>query len=178
MRKFVTQEEIDGKKARDAARGKAWRDNNKDRQRAYMKDYYQKNKAAAMTDYYVKSSDPEYKVAMMVRAASRRAKAKGLKIDDGLYELLTTDLAENCPCCGVRMDYAARRTASQTTRDTGPSIDRVDNRRGYELDNVKIICYRCNSIKRDGLAEDFENLLGFLGRHGGDNEQLTRGDAR
>jgi hypothetical protein len=34
-------------------------------------------------------------------------------------------------------------------RHTSPSIDRLDNSRGYEPDNCWVICFDCNTLKRD-----------------------------
>ncbi|MHB9147689.1 MAG: hypothetical protein ACYC2U_04645 [Candidatus Amoebophilus sp.] len=34
-------------------------------------------------------------------------------------------------------------------------IDRVDNTRGYEPDNIVLCCWYCNTIKRDKLLLDF-----------------------
>lgn len=66
---------------------------------------------------------------------ARDARRRGLhfRLDPALFAVLEADA---CLYCGVR-------------RKLHGGIDRVDNRRGYEPDNVVPCCGPCNRRKRD-----------------------------
>ena len=52
----------------------------------------------------------------------------------------------NCPCCGVEFEIRKRRQG--IALKSSPSLDRFDPAKGYTLDNIEIICFRCNHLKR------------------------------
>lgn len=62
------------------------------------------------------------------------------------YESIT---ALNCHYCGHRNDVEA-----------GIGLDRLDNERGYELDNVVSCCAICNLVRGDRFTPDEMKLLG------------------
>lgn len=43
-----------------------------------------------------------------------------------------------------------------------PSIDRIDNSKGYTPDNISIISWRANSLKSDGNISEFKQLVNYL----------------
>lgn len=43
-----------------------------------------------------------------------------------------------------------------------PTVDRINSRKGYEKDNVAILCWRCNSIKKDASILDIQNIWSVL----------------
>jgi 5-methylcytosine-specific restriction endonuclease McrA len=69
---------------------------------------------------------------------------RGAAIPDALARKLIAEAPENCPVCGLVMKYwISRRT---------PSIDHVvavANGGKSEETNLRVICNRCNSRKRD-----------------------------
>lgn len=46
--------------------------------------------------------------------------------------------------------------------DNSPSIDRIDNLKGYTKENIKIISHRANAIKRDASVEEVEKILKYM----------------
>jgi hypothetical protein len=46
--------------------------------------------------------------------------------------------------------------------DNGISIDRIDNSRGYEIDNVAIISRRANSLKNDATTQEIKNIINYI----------------
>jgi hypothetical protein len=54
-----------------------------------------------------------------------------------------------CAVSGVPFTWQRGRIAP-----TSISIDRVDNSRGYELDNVRLVCYAVNAFKSSGTDEE------------------------
>ncbi len=59
----------------------------------------------------------------------------GLTIDELI--LLTPS---HCPCCGTVL-------VPQGKQNNSPSVDRLDATKGYEKDNIWIICHSCNAKK-------------------------------
>jgi 5-methylcytosine-specific restriction endonuclease McrA len=59
----------------------------------------------------------------------------GLTIDE-LIKLTPS----HCPCCGTVLKPAGDMKNS-------PSVDRLDNTKSYEKDNIWIICHSCNTKK-------------------------------
>ena len=49
-----------------------------------------------------------------------------------------------CPCCNKQL-------VPQGNQVNSPTVDRLDSRKGYELNNIWIICHACNTIKHNAL---------------------------
>ena len=94
-------------------------------------------------------------LSQLIIGARKGAKNRGL-----VFAITANDLyiPENCPCCGVVL----ARFSGQSSFGPQPSIDRLDSARGYEPDNVAIICWRCNSIKRDATADELERIAAWM----------------
>jgi hypothetical protein len=65
----------------------------------------------------------------------RQGKDCGLTIDELI--ILTPS---HCPCCQSVL-------VPQGKQDNSPSVDRLDNSKGYEKENIWIICHSCNTRK-------------------------------
>jgi 5-methylcytosine-specific restriction endonuclease McrA len=73
------------------------------------------------------------------------------KIDCGLtIEELVSIVPAHCPCCGNNF------VLKDATKKRSPSVDRIDNSKGYTKENIWAICYSCNRQKND--AESPESL--------------------
>jgi hypothetical protein len=46
-------------------------------------------------------------------------------------------------------------------RETGTALDRIDNRHGYELDNVYPCCGRCNKVRGSILSVEEMMYVGY-----------------
>lgn len=82
------------------------------------------------------------------------------------FNILPEDIVipVTCPVLGVSLDTAARRRTSSGKRnnDCRPSIDRFDNNRGYDKDNIRVISWRANSLKKNGTVSEFEKILKYM----------------
>ena len=65
-----------------------------------------------------------------------------------------------CPCCKVLFDYES--LLNGTKNNASPSADRFNNSKGYIKDNVVIICWRCNNLKRDTSIEELKTVINWL----------------
>ena len=64
---------------------------------------------------------------------------KSFKITvEGLVKLCPS----HCPCC-------SRLMAPKNPINNSPTVDRINNSKGYVKSNIWIICFQCNSIKRN-----------------------------
>ncbi len=64
-----------------------------------------------------------------------------------LKELLPAP--RNCPVLGIEIDY------NKSIRvENGPSIDRINNNKGYISGNCLVVSWRANRLKNDGTAEE------------------------
>jgi len=55
---------------------------------------------------------------------------------------------KRCVYCGVTVDILKNKYDSILTNRV-LSIDRIDAKKGYSLDNIVLACVRCNLIKND-----------------------------
>jgi len=79
---------------------------------------------------------------------------KGFKVkitNDALFDLAKN--TETCPLCGCELDWSLG-TKSKPQHDS-PTLDRVDNTDTITLDNIQIICHRCNLAKSTMLMKEF-----------------------
>ena len=142
-----------------------WREQNPDALRERSAKYYRANSAELKekaTKWKKENPDkvlqarrrPSTRMRRLIVQAGSRARKRGLEFD-GLVELSHT-VPTHCVCCGKAFDYSNRNPSLI------PSLDRFDSSRGYTVDNVYVICFRCNSLKKDASLEEFENLVRYM----------------
>jgi 5-methylcytosine-specific restriction endonuclease McrA len=72
---------------------------------------------------------------------SHRRKGIIIKVDRETIKHLIAQ-ARNCPLCGVKMKFGNRKV-----RMNSPTIDRVNNSKIINKNNIWIICWECNMTK-------------------------------
>ncbi len=90
----------------------------------------------------------------MVQAAKRRALRDGLQFSLTIEDL---QMPECCPVFGTPFE-----TGQKVARPTSPSLDRLDNTKGYVPGNVWIISRRANVLKSDATIEELKTLVTAL----------------
>lgn len=92
-------------------------------------------------------------------AAKARAAKRGLA-----FTITPNDLPipEFCPVFGIRLVLSSRRDKNRCARYDAPSVDRKDPTLGYVPGNVRVISWRANDLKGNGLLEEFELLVAYL----------------
>jgi hypothetical protein len=65
-----------------------------------------------------------------------------------------------CPVLGV----AFKRGVNGSAIDTSPTIDRIDNSKGYVKGNVVVVSYLANRIKSSANAEQLGKVYRWLKR--------------
>lgn len=102
-----------------------------------------------------------YRARLMFRAIHRRARQKGIDVSIGC-EWLEKQLwyqRGRCLCCNklLRIQPGGGRV-----NPISPTVDRLDPAGSYEPSNCRIICWRCNSIKRDASAEELRIIARYV----------------
>ena len=71
-------------------------------------------------------------------------------------EILVGKCEDNCPCCKSKLWYGRCNNAIdiKKSRNSKPSIDRLDPNGGYTDDNTWIIFTTCNTMKQNALTPD------------------------
>lgn len=130
-------------KPRAIARAKRWAEGNPEKRREIFSRWVKSEKGKKYQSRYRKDRPLKYRVAM----AQRRAKKTGIEFDITADDLV---LPEVCPLLGITID------AHSESSDHWPSLDRLDNTKGYVRGNVLIISYRANRIKSDATAAELQ----------------------
>jgi hypothetical protein len=106
------------------------------------------------------STDKLYKqkARRLLNLAKHSAKTRGLNyfLSKSEKDILCNRIPLKCPILGIDITVGSKRNNNSL------SIDRIDNNKGYELDNLMFCSYRANSLKSNGSIEEFEALVKFL----------------
>jgi hypothetical protein len=93
----------------------------------------------------------------MCRKAAVRAKHNGL--DFNIHpDMFTIPII--CPVLGIPITIQHGRPT-----DNSPTLDRIDNTKGYVVGNVWIISQRANRIKNDATLTELKLLVAALEKH-------------
>lgn len=67
---------------------------------------------------------------------------------------------EHCPVLGIRLS-ACRGVGSRKSWSS-PSVDRIDNEKGYVPENVRVISLRANMLKSDASVDEIRRILAYM----------------
>jgi hypothetical protein len=101
--------------------------------------------------------DPRQK---MVYAARNRARIGGLKCTITKDDI---EIPETCPVLGIPL--FARVGAGRSNRDqveNSPSLDRIDNSKGYVPSNIAVISMRANMIKNNATLAELKAIVAYI----------------
>ena len=82
----------------------------------------------------------------MLNNSKQRAKRSGIE-----HTLLLEDIVipDYCPVLGIKLE-----TGDRKEHFNAPSIDRIDNAKGYNKDNIMIMSVKANMLKKDGTLDE------------------------
>lgn len=99
-------------------------------------------------------------VRTILKAIKSRAKSNGLD-----FNLTEEDLVipTHCPILGIPLRYGIGfgRGARLSEKDRSPSVDRIDNSKGYVRGNIIVVSYRANRIKSDAEVGELTSIARF-----------------
>ena len=97
-------------------------------------------------------------IKRMVAAAKIRAKRKNLEFDISEKDLTLPTI---CPVLGIPLHVSMNGNAC----DNSPTLDRIDNSKGYTKDNTVIVSFKANTIKNTATTEELEKVLQYYKHH-------------
>ena len=138
-----------------------WARNNPEKTKKWAQNYYEQNsievkKQAAQRNklIYEKQKENREFPYHTFNNSKNRAKKHGL---DFTIKREDFELPDICPVLGIPLNWE--------TRDNWPSIDRIDNTKGYIPGNVIIVSYKANAAKRNLTNEELEKIAKFYGTY-------------
>ena len=133
-------------------RSRRWYRSNTERAKAANKAYFLKNKEKAYAAHKKwKKNNPKN---AMLSAAKHRAMRRGLPFDLGLRDIQAPRF---CPVLGIRISFGG-------PKDSAPSLDRIDNKKGYIRGNVVVTSWRANRLKNDASIDELKMILEFYSK--------------
>lgn len=133
-----------------------------------VKSARQRRWAARNVDYLAacarrrRRANPE---RQLLDSAKARAKQRGLVFDLTLADIV---IPAYCPVLGIEL-----RVAEEIHSANSPTIDRVDNAKGYVRGNVLVISFRANTLKRDGTLDEFRAIVNYIESNTTTNYKVT-----
>lgn len=92
-----------------------------------------------------------------------RCKAKGIEFN---IEPEDIPVSELCPVFGTPLKFTedSERSSKWSKGNEHPSVDRIDNTKGYIKGNVRVISTRANALKKDATLEELKALVRYVER--------------
>lgn len=123
-----------------------WREANRDKQRAYGREYRKRRFARDPKGAWIHDA---------WKRASIRARQRGWA-----FEKHDIPIPDVCPVLGTSLDYGTGNKKPGMDLSS-PSLDRRDWTKGYVPGNVRIISQRANLILGDASVEELRRALAF-----------------
>ncbi len=98
-----------------------------------------------------KQWDHNNPIKAMLQRCRKRAKDLGLEFNLSETDI---DIPERCPILDISLNRLGN-------IENAPSLDRIDNTKGYINSNVLVISYKANRIKNNASLEDLRKILLF-----------------
>ena len=93
--------------------------------------------------------------SQMLTSAKRRAQAKGIEFSLTKENIKIPDV---CPVLGIKLYVET----NKGQHPGSPSLDRLDNTKGYTPDNIHVISWRANDLKRDATAKELRAIADYI----------------
>jgi hypothetical protein len=140
-------------KTSDARRAssKAWKQRNRGYVLAYAAEWAarhpERRRSYASLYNEFRRGTPHGRAAVLLNVARQRAEKKGLEFSLTLDWLEPRIVAGVCEVTGLPFDLATQPTNKGPSIPFSPSLDRIDNSRGYSEDNVQVVVSVYNVAK-------------------------------
>lgn len=134
----------------------SYRAANREAVRANERRYYAENKDV-INNKSKRWRDTNGVYQMMHLAAQGRARNKNYsyELSAAIIQVIVISQQNKCALTGVTFDFER---GDFRNKPLGPSIDRIDSRKGYTLDNVQIVTVIANKAKNEYPVEFFDAM--------------------
>ena len=126
---------------------KNYKENNKSHIKEYHKNYSKEN-------YSTEKRRKQYRENIeseLLNHAKNRAKKKNLDFNLEKNDIVIPDF---CPVFGIKIGFHNKQNV--------PTLDRIDNTKGYIKGNIEIISSKANRLKNNGTIDDFERIINYM----------------
>lgn len=107
----------------------------------------------------------------LLRGVRQRARLFGHEFDLTITDIVIPD---RCPVLDIPLVINAGLSRGHGMKDHSPSVDRVDNSKGYTRDNILIVSFRANRLKSNATPQELRRLADFYeGRFGSGSQQTA-----
>lgn len=93
------------------------------------------------------------------KGARTRAQKSGREFNLSIDDIVVPAL---CPVLGIPLIVGVGRPGAS---DNSPTLDRIDNSKGYVRGNVEVMSWRANRLKNDASIEELELIITHMKRH-------------
>lgn len=95
----------------------------------------------------------------LLMKAKERARRKDIEFDIEDSDVI---IPTHCPILGIELKP---NVGGKRPTDNSPTLDRIDNTKGYVKGNVQVVSYRANTIKGDSSLEELLKVTTWLSAH-------------
>ncbi|PPD55712.1 MAG: hypothetical protein CTY12_00200 [Methylotenera sp.] len=98
----------------------------------------------------------------LFKSTARSAKRRNIEFNISYPHLLSLiNSTTVCPILDVQLVIGN----THKTKNTTPSIDRVNNNVGYIDNNIQIISWKANYLKRDATIVELNQIINYIKKH-------------
>lgn len=153
-------------KKRHAEYGRAWRKKNSETAKKYNREYYARNSEkererkrifnekypnSAIEAFRKMKNKRPYRVWSHATLSSHRRRKIEINITVDDLENLAKN-SEKCLFCGIKMRYGG---GNHRVAKHSATLDRIDNEKHMDMNNIQIICHSCNTAKGTMAMEEY-----------------------
>ncbi|MEN6306068.1 MAG: hypothetical protein ABFD96_25305 [Armatimonadia bacterium] len=113
-------------------------------------------------------------IEVAVNAARTRAKQRGLGFDIDYEWAIAEVERQKLRCAMTGIAFFSREKGSSKCHPYCPSLDRIDNSKGYTKDNVRIVLFAVNAMLRDWGDQVFDHVAANYRTFSSKRRQLAR----
>jgi hypothetical protein len=127
----------------------------KEQRKEYLKEYVQRPEVKKRRNEQAKRSYQKFKKTFFVQNFNTKKRSSNKKFPDRIFNITAEYLQEifpedkKCPVLNIEL-----KVNNFGPGDHSPSIDRVDNDKGYEIGNVIWVCQKVNNIKTNATPDE------------------------
>lgn len=95
-------------------------------------------------------------VSYLYSEAKSRAKRNNMKFSISKSDII---IPKKCPVLGIPIK---RNSGKNGPWDYSPTIDRMDNKKGYTKDNICVISWKANKLKNNASLKEMEAVVKYM----------------
>lgn len=90
----------------------------------------------------------------LLTCAKIRARKENREFNIGIEDII---IPEYCPVLGIILE-----PCKGVRGPSSPSLDRIDNTKGYIKGNIRVISWRANRLKSDATVEELNRVIKYM----------------